>query len=162
MAVGDNTGKVNAVASHPQALSQCSEYLEANGIKPMEWSNTAAAAQYVAEECPAGVGAICSKEAAEEYGLKYRGENIQNEAENTARFVVISREAILPEDAGKISLCFSLPHVTGSLSSVLRTLRHGGAEPDEDRVPAPAREEFRVRFLPGLHREHPPARARWT
>ena len=126
LAVGDNTGKVNAVVSHPQALSQCSEYLEANGIKPMEWSNTAAAAQYVAEECPAGVGAICSKEAAEEYGLNIVAENIQNEAENTTRFVVISREAILPEDANKISLCFSLPHVTGSLSSVLQRFAMAG------------------------------------
>ena len=99
--------------------SQCSEYLEAHSLKALEWSNTAAAAQYVAQECPPGVAAICSKEAAQEYGLQILQENIQNEAENTTRFIVISKDAILPEDAGKISLCFSLPHETGSLSSVL-------------------------------------------
>lgn len=119
LAAGKGTGTPTAAASHPQALSQCSEYLEAHGLRPMEWSNTAAAARYVAQEAPAGVAAICSREAAEEYGLTILEENIQNEAENTTRFIVISKEAILPEDAGKISLCFSLPHVTGSLSSVL-------------------------------------------
>ena len=110
---------VTAAVSHPQALSQCSEYLEAHNLRGIEYSNTAAAARYVAKEHPAGVAAICSREAAEEYGLAILAEHIQNERENTTRFVIISREAILPEDANKISLCFSLPHVTGSLSSVL-------------------------------------------
>ena len=119
LAAGKGTGTPTAAASHPQALSQCSEYLEAHGLKALEWSNTAAAAQYVAQECPPGVAAVCSKEAAQEYGLQILQENIQNEAENTTRFIVISKDAILPEDAGKISLCFSLPHETGSLSSVL-------------------------------------------
>ncbi len=73
-----------------------------------------------------GVAAICSKEAAQKYGLTILRESIQNEAENTTRFVVISKEAILPEDAGKISLCFSLPHVTGSLSSVLERFALAG------------------------------------
>ena len=53
-------------------------------------------------------------------------ENIQNELENTTRFVVISREAVLPEDANKISLCFALPHVTGSLFSVLERFAMAG------------------------------------
>ncbi len=119
LVAGKGTGTPTAAASHPQALSQCSEYLEAHSLKALEWSNTAAAAQYVAQECPPGVAAICSKEAAQEYGLQILQENIQNEAENTTRFIVISKDAILPEDAGKISLCFSLPHETGSLSSVL-------------------------------------------
>ena len=118
-------------------------------------ANTAAAARHVAEDCPPGLAAICSREAAEEYGLTVLKEGIQNEAENTTRFIIIAKEAVLPEEAGKISLCFSLPHVTGSLSSVLE--RFSMAEFDEDRVPAAAREKFRVRFLPGLHREYPPA-----
>ena len=89
-------------------------------------SNTAAAARYVAEERPQGVAAICSREAAQKYGLTILAENLQNERENTTRFVVISREAILPEDANKISLCFSLPHVTGSLSGVLQRFSMAG------------------------------------
>ena len=38
----------------------------------------------------------------------------------------LSREAILPQDAGKISLCFALPHVTGSLSGVLQRFAMAG------------------------------------
>ena len=117
---------VTTAVSHPQALSQCGEYLEAHGIAAREYSNTAAAARYVAQERPQGVAAICSREAAAEYGLTILEENIQNERENTTRFVVISREAILPEDASKISLCFSLPHVTGSLSQVLERFAMAG------------------------------------
>ena len=126
LAVGKGTGEITAAASHPQALSQCGDYLEAHGLKALEWSNTAAAARHVAQECPAGVAAICSKEAAQEYGLTIVEENIQNEAENTTRFVIISREAILPQDANKISLCFALPHETGSLSSVLQRFAMAG------------------------------------
>ncbi len=110
---------VTGVVSHPQALSQCSEYLEEHSLAAQEFSNTAAAAKYVAEQRPAGVAAICSREAAEQYGLAILEEGIQNEKNNCTRFVVISREPILQENANKISLCFSLPHTPGALHTVL-------------------------------------------
>ena len=51
---------------------------------------------------------------------------IQNAANNKTRFVIISQKPVLPEDADKISLCFSLPHITGSLYNVLeRFAIHG-------------------------------------
>ena len=156
LAVGKGTGAVTGAVSHPQALSQCSDYLESHGLRAVEWSNTAAAARHVAEDCPPGLAAICSREAAEEYGLTVLKEGIQNEAENTTRFIIIAKEAVLPEEAGKISLCFSLPHVTGSLSSVLERFSMAGlnlTKIESGRCP----EKFRVRFLPGLHREYPPA-----
>ena len=53
------------------------------------------------------------------YGLAVLAEDVNTSESNTTRFIVISKDAILPGDAGKISLCFSLPHETGSLSSVL-------------------------------------------
>lgn len=112
-------GPVRRVVSHPQGLSQCGEYIKAHGLETVEYSNTAAAAQFVAQERPAGTAAICSEEAAEKYGLKILERGIQNEKNNTTRFVVISKEPLLPEDATKISLCFSLPHTTGSLYNVL-------------------------------------------
>ncbi len=119
LAAADPAVPVTQVASHPQALSQCSQYLREKGLKPVEWSNTAAAARHVAQERPAGLGVLCSRAAAEQYGLAVLEEGVQNEKNNTTRFVVISREPILPEDANKISLCFSIPHTTGSLYHVL-------------------------------------------
>ncbi len=113
-------GEITAVASHPQALAQCSEYIRSRGLRAVEYSNTAAAAKYVAEEKPAGMAAICSREAAEKYGLSVLEEGVQNEKNNTTRFVVISKEPIFPENANKISLCFSLPHTAGALYNVLQ------------------------------------------
>ncbi len=118
--------KITSVVSHPQGLSQCSEYIESHGLKQVEFSNTAAAAKYVAEEKPEHTAAICSREAALKYGLVLLDENIQNAKNNITRFVVISKEPILPEDAGKISLCFSLPHSTGSLYGVLERFAVNG------------------------------------
>lgn len=114
-----SSGQITKVISHPQGLSQCSEYIHSHDLTVQEYSNTAAAAKYVAEERPQGVAAICAKDAAEKYGLKILEEGIQNEKNNTTRFIVISREPVLPEDANKISLCFSLPHTTGSLYNIL-------------------------------------------
>lgn len=119
LAVSDDSAPITTVTSHPQALSQCSEYIESHSLKSAEYSNTAAAAKYVAQQQPNGVAAICSAEAAEKYGLKILERGIQNEKNNTTRFIIISKEAILPENANKISLCFSIPHTPGELYSVL-------------------------------------------
>lgn len=119
LAAANTSAVVSSVASHPQALSQCSEYIETHSLKAVEYSNTAAAAQYVAQSATDGVAAICSVEAAQKYGLSILERGIQNEKNNTTRFIIISREPILPEDANKISLCFSLPHTPGELYSVL-------------------------------------------
>lgn len=114
-----NMSAITTVASHPQALSQCSEYIETHSLKAVEYSNTAAAAKYVAQQAADGVAAICSVEAAQKYGLTILEQGIQNEKNNTTRFIIISKEPILPDDANKISLCFSLPHTPGELYSVL-------------------------------------------
>ena len=65
------------------------------------------------------VAAICSYKACEEYGLKVLDNHLQDNDENTTRFIVISKKLYIPKDANRISLCFSLPHVTGSLYSLL-------------------------------------------
>ena len=66
-----------------------------------------------------GVAAICSKEAAEDYGLEVLLSGFQNDPNNTTRFIVISKELCIENNADKISLCFSLPHRTGSLHNIL-------------------------------------------
>lgn len=122
---GMDLAAVKVVYSHPQALAQCSEYLETHGFQPVPCSNTAAAAKTVAESGEP-VAAICSEQAAEEYGLDIVAHGIQNSTVNRTRFIAISRTLFLPEDAQKISLCFSLPHTTGSLNSVLSRFAAAG------------------------------------
>lgn len=117
---------IEQVWSHPQGLSQCSNYIAQNNLTAVPYANTAIAAQMVAREKRLNCAAICSEKAAKEYGLKVLLRNFQNSADNCTRFVVISKKLFIPKQAGKISLCFSLPHVTGSLYNVLcRFSSHG-------------------------------------
>ena len=110
---------IEKVWSHPQALSQCEGYLGRHGLEAIPSANTAVAARDVANEKRLNVAAICPKKAAEEYGLKILDSKIQDSKYNTTRFIVISKKLCITDDANKISLCFSLPHVTGSLYSLL-------------------------------------------
>lgn len=110
---------IETVWTHPQSISQCSDYIAKNDFNAIPCSNTAVAARDVAKEKRLNVAAICSYKAAEEYGLKVLDNHIQDCDVNVTRFIVISKKLYIPADANKISLCFSLPHVTGSLYSLL-------------------------------------------
>lgn len=107
------------VYSHPQALSQCNNFLKNFDFTGVNFTNTAAAAKFVAESGKNNIGVICSELAAKKYGLRILKRNIQNNNNNRTRFIVISRELLIDKDADKISLIFSAPHTTGSLYRVL-------------------------------------------
>lgn len=117
---------IRTVYSHPQALSQCSVYIEKNDLHALPCSSTAAAAQMIAQRQEAGIAAICSEHAAKQYKLHIVQNDIQNTSNNRTRFIVISRRLYIPDGAQKISLCFSLPHKTGSLYSVLARFAAAG------------------------------------
>lgn len=85
--------KLTTAMSHPQALGQCRHYLRANGITPIAYADTAAAAAFVADSDDAGAGAVAAPIAAGIYGLKMIEEGIEDDDRNTTRFVVLSREA---------------------------------------------------------------------
>ena len=110
---------IEIVWSHPQALSQCENYIARKNFIPVPKANTAVAARDVAKEKRLNVAAICPPEAAKEYGLQILDRNLQDNPYNTTRFIVISKELYIAPDANKISLCFSLPHVKGSLYNLL-------------------------------------------
>lgn len=110
---------INDVYSHPQALSQCSDFLKNFDFTGINYTNTAAAAKFVAESPRNDIGVLCSEEAAKKYGLKVLKASVQNVSNNKTRFIVISKKLIIENNADKISLIFSLPHTTGSLYRVL-------------------------------------------
>lgn len=114
-----NVTDIKKVYSHPQALAQCAEYLKEHNITPVPCSNTAAAAKLIAERGDASSAAIASDIAAENFGLNIAQRSIQSGKANKTRFLILSRELAITENAEKISLIFSLPHVTGSLANVL-------------------------------------------
>ena len=110
---------IEIVRTHPQSILQCANYIADNNFESVPCSNTAVAARDVAKEKRLNVAAICSYKAAEEYGLKVLDNHIQDDDSNVTRFIVISKKLYIPKNSNKISLCFSLPHVTGSLYSLL-------------------------------------------
>ncbi len=110
---------ITEVYSHPQALSQCNNFLKSFDFTGVNFTNTAAAAKFVAQSGKSNIGVICSQLAAKKYGLKILKRNVQNNNNNRTRFIVISKELVIGNDADKISLIFSLAHKTGSLYRVL-------------------------------------------
>lgn len=116
---GAKLSDVKTVFSHPQALMQCSTFLNDNGLKQISVENTAVAAKRVVEEGDKSQAAIASEIAGQLYGLELLKPSIQNNQGNTTRFVILANRKVYQKDAGKISICFELPHTSGSLYNML-------------------------------------------
>jgi prephenate dehydratase len=103
--------QLTQVRSHPQALAQCSRFFAENKkIKPVVFFDTAGAAESLAKETPAHIGAIASGFAAELYGLKVLKRNLQNQPNNFTRFLAVAKSpgGARVKDAGgfKTSIAF--------------------------------------------------------
>ncbi len=112
--------ELRTVYSHPQGLLQCSGFLKEHPeLDQIEFSNTATAAKKVAEDRERSQAAIAAKRAAKEYGLQVLKEGIQQEKNNSTRFIVIGREPIYLADSNKIAICIELSHECGTLYRIL-------------------------------------------
>jgi prephenate dehydratase len=116
------------VNSHPIALMQCRDFLNRYPqLKIVEEDDTASSAKKIKEKNQKGHAAICSKAAAESYGMKVLQENIETNKHNFTRFLVVADPWIADElsqsnNINKSSIVFTLPHTEGSLSQVLSIL----------------------------------------
>lgn len=118
---------IKAVYSHPQALLQSSEYLNAHPQwRQISVENTAVAAQKILEDQDKSQAAVAGQAAGKLYGLNPLAEGINHNKNNTTRFIILAKEHIYRKDAGKVSLCFELPHRSGSLYNVLGNLIYNG------------------------------------
>jgi prephenate dehydratase len=88
--------QIKAAHSHIMGLGQCGRFLRQHNIKRITSADTAGAAREVKELGDPTQAAIAPRLAAEVYGLDILAENIEDEAHNTTRFVIMSRE---PGDA---------------------------------------------------------------
>jgi prephenate dehydratase len=89
---GASLKTVKSVESHIHALGQCRRFIREHGYKPVIAADTAGAARHISETSDVTRGALAPKLAAEIYGLQVLAENVEDEAHNTTRFVVLSRE----------------------------------------------------------------------
>ena len=125
---GTKLSDIKTVISHPQALSQCEEYIKKNGWRAVSASNTAVAARQVSEGGEVGIAAIASIETAELYGLEVLERDINESSTNTTKFAVFARS----ENTGrnkkenKFILVFTTKHTAGSLSRAISVIGEAG------------------------------------
>ncbi len=118
---------ITQVVSHPQALSQCADYIRRNGFTAHEYPNTAAAAKMVAERGDESIAAIGSAECAQLYGLKVIEERINGAGVNTTRFAAFSRaQSFSRTRDSHFILMFTVKNEAGSLAKTLNIIgAHG-------------------------------------
>lgn len=124
---GVTKSDITDIYSHPQALMQCSKYLDAH----REWEkhsykNTAMASQKVKEDGKMHKAAIGSKLNAAIYGLQVLEEAIQDNKNNYTRFIIVTGKKVFEKNANKISICFEIPHESGSLYHKLSHFIYNG------------------------------------
>ncbi|MBQ3565775.1 MAG: chorismate mutase [Oscillospiraceae bacterium] len=109
---------IKKVYSHPQALSQCSVFIGENGFEPVESINTATAAEFVSQN-GGDCAAVCSESCAKLYDMEILQTGISNVVPNFTRFICISKNFLVSDDADTISVNLRLPNSAGSLYRLL-------------------------------------------
>lgn len=119
-------GLVRKVYSHPQSFGQCMGWLNTHlpHAERVTASSNADAARLAASESFAA--AIAGAQAGEHYKLKTLAQNIEDDARNTTRFLVLGKQSVAPSGRDKTSLVLSAQNRPGAVHALLEPLaRHG-------------------------------------
>lgn len=138
---GTKLEEIHTVYSHPQSLMQSARFLSEHDWKQISMQNNAFAARKVAEEQDRSQAAIASAYAGETYGLEVLKRGVNQSSSNSTRFIIVTNQKIFKKDAKKISICFEVPHESGSLYHMLSHFIYNGlnickieSRPIEDRT----------------------------
>ena len=116
---GATEADIKTVYSHPQALMQSARYLSEHNWRQISMQNNAFAAKKVAEDKDFSQAAVASELAGKLYGLDVIKKGVNNSGTNSTRFIIVTNQKIFMKDANKISICFEVPHESGSLYHML-------------------------------------------
>ncbi len=110
---------ITRIYSHPQSLGQCRQWLDAHWpqVERHAVSSNADAAKRIQSEWHAA--AIAGDMAAEIYGLTKLAEKIEDNPNNTTRFLIIGRQELKPSGDDKTSIIVSTPNAPGALFRLL-------------------------------------------
>ncbi|HYE90374.1 MAG TPA: prephenate dehydratase [Terriglobales bacterium] len=119
-------GGVKRVLSHPQGLAQCRRFLTEHlrDVPTEATTSTAAAVEIAAED--ATVAAIASELAGRMYGVPTLRARIEDNRNNSTRFLVIGRRPAGPTGRDKTSILFAMPNTSGALHSILEPFARRG------------------------------------
>jgi chorismate mutase/prephenate dehydratase len=136
----DSLRAVRRVYSHSQSLAQCNGWLAQNlpGVERVPVASNAEAAQRAADE--AGAAAIAGEAAGERYGLNALARSIEDDPNNTTRFLVLGNVDPGPSGRDRTSLVMSAENRPGAVHALLTPLaEHGVSMTRIESRPARAR-----------------------
>lgn len=124
---GTRLDAISRIYSHSQSLAQCRKWLDAHFPKAerIAVSSNADAARRIKGEWHSA--AIAGETAAELYGLEKRHECIEDNPNNTTRFLIIGREAVSASGDDKTSIVVSMrQNESGALHAILEPFARRG------------------------------------
>jgi chorismate mutase/prephenate dehydratase len=126
LTTAESLNDITEVLSHQQSLAQCRHWLDNNlpHVKRTEVSSNAEAAKLAAPS--QNKAAIAGKLAAELYGLNIIEHNIEDEPNNTTRFVIIGQQVSASTGHDKTSLLVSTGNQPGALYKILEPFAQFG------------------------------------
>ena len=110
---------ITKVYSHPQALGQCSDFIENHGLKTVPTYDTAGSVEII-KDLENNCAAIASSLASNLYDVPIIKEGIANNSNNFTRFLIFSKEKTNESKNDKTSIIFSVKHEPGALYQILK------------------------------------------
>ncbi|MFC9610700.1 prephenate dehydratase [Streptomyces sp. NPDC056938] len=119
---GASLDQIECVRSHVHALGQCRKVLRTGGWRTLVTDDTAGAAREVAELGDVRHAALAPPAAARHHGLEVLQAGVEDDPENTTRFVILSRDAAIPpvtDEPTMTSLFFAVRNIPSALYKAL-------------------------------------------
>ena len=126
LSCADKLEDIQVVYSHEQSLAQCRQWLDANlkDVRRVPLPSNAEAARNAADD--ARSAAIAGEQAGAIYSLPVLRKNIEDNPDNTTRFLALGRETPASTGRDKTSLLFAMPSKPGSLLNMLTCFAEHG------------------------------------
>ncbi|GGO55487.1 prephenate dehydratase [Roseovarius pacificus] len=115
---GTRLEDVNRAMSHTMLLGQCRDFLAKHDIRRVTGADTAGSAKHVAEVNEPGLAALASELAGDIYGLDVLARHIEDQGNNTTRFLVMARQPDLSrrgDDGMMTSFVFQVRNIPAAL-----------------------------------------------
>lgn len=128
--VADTTkiDNITTIYSHAQSLAQCRKWLDSHypGVERVAVSSNSEAARRIRNEWHSA--AIAGDMAAERYELKKIAEKIEDQPDNSTRFLIIGNELVPPSGQDKTSVVIAVKNKPGALHTLLEPFRLGNID----------------------------------
>tara|TARA_Y100000590_G_scaffold459455_1_gene616587 strand:+ start:17125 stop:17943 length:819 start_codon:yes stop_codon:yes gene_type:complete len=112
---------VDTVYSHPQALGQCSEFIQSMNLKTVPTYDTAGSVKIIKDLGKNNCASIASNFSSILYDVPIIKQGIENTSSNYTRFLIFSKDSNSNEGTdNKTSIIFSVKHEPGALYKILK------------------------------------------